>query len=171
MSAATSAPRFCNRKPLFTKFTANSSNASPRTGALRHAARLSRTATAAAAASHTGCAHHARRAGGAPFLSARSPPSARSPTPLMRAPVTIASRRPAGGTTARNFPATLTESEQQRWEDHRIHRLHEGASGCTTVEAFMAQIDTLAETADERGQAILESLGDYATDIAPERGV
>ena len=28
----------------------------------------------------------------------------------------------------------------------------------------------VAEAADERGQAILESLLDYATEIAPERG-
>jgi exodeoxyribonuclease-1 len=95
------------------------------------------------------------------------------------APEALATQRPAFADRrldellfryrARNFPATLTEPEQQRWEDHRIHRLHEGAGACTTVEAFMAQIDTLAESADERGEAILASLVDYATDIAPDR--
>ncbi len=71
---------------------------------------------------------------------------------------------------ARNFPATLNEAEQQQWHEHRVHRLHEGAGGAQTLVAFLAEIDTLVETADERGQQILEALVDYATDIAPELG-
>ena len=51
-----------------------------------------------------------------------------------------------------------------------MHRLHEGAGGAQTLVAFLAEIDTLVETADERGQQILEALVDYATDIAPELG-
>jgi len=70
---------------------------------------------------------------------------------------------------ARNFPATLNDADRQRWHEHRVHRLHEGAGGGPTLEAFFAQVDTLFETADERGEAILGSLVDYATEIAPER--
>jgi exodeoxyribonuclease-1 len=70
---------------------------------------------------------------------------------------------------ARNFPATLNDADQQRWHEHRVHRLHEGAGGGPTLEAFFAQVDTLFEAADERGEAILGSLVDYATEIAPER--
>jgi len=70
---------------------------------------------------------------------------------------------------ARNFPATLTDAEQQRWQAHRVARLHDGAGGSRTVDGLLAQIDTLVEDADERGQALLEALVDYATDIAPER--
>jgi len=70
---------------------------------------------------------------------------------------------------ARNFPATLNDADRQRWHEHRVHRLHEGAGGGPTLEAFFAQVDTLFEAADERGEAILGSLVDYATEIAPER--
>jgi exodeoxyribonuclease-1 len=74
---------------------------------------------------------------------------------------------------ARNFPATLTEAEQQQWHEHRVHRLHEGAGGGPTLEAWFARIDALVESlpedGDERAHAILEALVDYATEIAPER--
>ena len=71
---------------------------------------------------------------------------------------------------ARNFPHTLTEAEQQQWEQHRAHRLHQGIGGSLTLEAFFQQIDELSETAeDERSQDILGALVDYATEIAPER--
>jgi len=70
---------------------------------------------------------------------------------------------------ARNFPDTLTEQEQQRWQEHRAHQLHDGAGGGPTLQDFFEQIDTLGESADERGQDILGALVDYATEIAPER--
>jgi exodeoxyribonuclease-1 len=70
---------------------------------------------------------------------------------------------------ARNFPGTLSDAEQAQWHELRVQRLHEGAGGGQTLEAFFAQIDVLVESADERGQQILEALVDYATDIAPER--
>ena len=70
---------------------------------------------------------------------------------------------------ARNFPTTLSEPEQAQWLQHRAHRLHDGAGGGTTLQAFFEQIDALGETADERGQDILGALVDYATEIAPER--
>lgn len=70
---------------------------------------------------------------------------------------------------ARNFPQTLNAAEQVQWHEHRVHRLHEGAGGGMTLEAFFEQIDRLGEDADERGQDILGALVDYATEIAPER--
>ena len=70
---------------------------------------------------------------------------------------------------ARNFPATLSQPEQAQWLQHRAHRLHDGAGGGQSLQAFFEQIDLLGETADERGQDILGALVDYATEIAPER--
>ncbi|BBP04143.1 exodeoxyribonuclease I [Sulfuriferula plumbiphila] len=69
---------------------------------------------------------------------------------------------------ARNFPATLSDSEAQRWHEHRAARLFEGAGGARTLEQLFNEIDTLAEAADERGETILAALYDYAEAIAPE---
>ncbi|MBK8865527.1 MAG: exodeoxyribonuclease I [Betaproteobacteria bacterium] len=69
---------------------------------------------------------------------------------------------------ARNFPETLDEAGQARWRQHRVERLHGGAGGALTLATFFERIDALAEAADERGQAILEALYDYAEGIAPE---
>jgi exodeoxyribonuclease I len=71
---------------------------------------------------------------------------------------------------ARNFESTLSEEEQQMWQQHRAARLHEGAGGALTLALLFEQIDVLAETADERGQALLAGLYDYAESIAPEVG-
>jgi exodeoxyribonuclease I len=68
---------------------------------------------------------------------------------------------------ARNFPETLSDDEQTQWHEYRVKRLHEGAGGFTTLQAFLEQIDTLNDTADERGQEILSALYDYAEQIAP----
>lgn len=68
---------------------------------------------------------------------------------------------------ARNFPETLDEAEQQRWLEHRHARLLEDAGGGLTLPAFFERIDELVETADERQQALLEALYDYAEGIAP----
>ncbi len=70
---------------------------------------------------------------------------------------------------ARNFPDTLNEEEGARWHAHCGARLHEGAGGSTTLAQFFERIDELNEQADERGQAILEALVDYAQEIAPDR--
>ena len=70
---------------------------------------------------------------------------------------------------ARNFPETLSEPEQSQWQAHCAHRLHDGAGGALTLQAFFERIDLLEEGADERGQGILGALVDYATAIAPER--
>ena len=69
---------------------------------------------------------------------------------------------------ARNFPQTLDAADQARWQQHRVDRLLHGAGGAMTLAAFFERIDELAEDADERGQAILEALYDYAEGIAPE---
>ena len=70
---------------------------------------------------------------------------------------------------ARNFPESLNPAEQTQWIEHCAHRLHDGAGGGSTLEAFFEQIDVLGEEADERDQEILGALVDYATEIAPER--
>jgi len=70
---------------------------------------------------------------------------------------------------ARNFPATLTAPERAQWREHCAHRLHDGAGGARTLQAFLEQVDALEEHADERGQEILGALVDHATEIAPER--
>ena len=69
---------------------------------------------------------------------------------------------------ARNFPATLAPAEAQRWEQLRTARLFEGEGGARTLEQLFAEIDSLSETADERGEALLGALYDYAEHIAPE---
>ena len=70
---------------------------------------------------------------------------------------------------ARNFPATLSGDEAQRWDEHRAARLFEGEAGARTVDQLFAEIDQLSETADERGEGILGALYDYAGAIAPPR--
>ncbi len=68
---------------------------------------------------------------------------------------------------ARNFPQTLSLEELDRWQAHRAARLLEGQAGALTVTALFDQIDQLAETADERGEALLGALYEYAESIAP----
>ncbi len=68
---------------------------------------------------------------------------------------------------ARNFPQTLADVERERWARHCSERLHHGAGGALTLAAYQERIDELAESADERGQAILGQLADYAAQIAP----
>ena len=70
---------------------------------------------------------------------------------------------------ARNFADTLSAPEQLQWQQHCAHRLHDGAGGALTLQAFFERIDALEEGADERGQEILSALYDYAEQIAPER--
>ena len=69
---------------------------------------------------------------------------------------------------ARNWPDTLTADEQARWQQHCHDRLHDGVGGGLSLAQFSERIDTLYDTADERGQAILGELSDYAEMIAPE---
>jgi exodeoxyribonuclease I len=69
---------------------------------------------------------------------------------------------------ARNHPEALSEAETERWLRHCTERLHEGAGGGLSLADFLEKLDTLTETADERGQRILSALSDYAEQIAPE---
>jgi exodeoxyribonuclease I len=69
---------------------------------------------------------------------------------------------------ARNFESTLTDAERQAWQQHRAARLHEGTAGSLSLSKLFEEIDTLAETADERGQTLLAALYDYAESIAPD---
>ncbi len=69
---------------------------------------------------------------------------------------------------ARNFTETLSTEDAERWLAHRVGRLLEGEGGARNLDALFAEIDVLAETADERGEAILGALYDYAESIAPE---
>jgi exodeoxyribonuclease-1 len=71
---------------------------------------------------------------------------------------------------ARNFPQALTPDELVRWETHRAARLLEGEGGARNVDALLTQLDTLQLAADEKGQAVLEALSDYAERVAPEMG-
>lgn len=68
---------------------------------------------------------------------------------------------------ARNFPTSLNDTERARWLTHCSTCLHEGAQGARSLSTFFEQIDTLSETVDERGEALLGALYDYAEDIAP----
>ncbi len=70
---------------------------------------------------------------------------------------------------ARNFPQSLSQDEQQQWEQHRAARLHDGAAKALTIERLFERIDQLSETASERDEEILGALYDYAELIAPAR--
>jgi exodeoxyribonuclease-1 len=69
---------------------------------------------------------------------------------------------------ARNWPQTLDAAGQERWLQHCHARLHEGLGTGQSLAQFLERIDELSETADERGQAILGELVDWAEAIAPE---
>ena len=77
---------------------------------------------------------------------------------------------------ARNFPETLNDADAERWAEHRSARLFEGAGQARSVDEFLASLDVLGEQAgesedgpDERTEAILSALYDYAEAIVPER--
>jgi exodeoxyribonuclease-1 len=68
---------------------------------------------------------------------------------------------------ARNFPQGLNADEAKAWHAHRAACLMEGEGGALTLPALFDELDRLAETSDERGDAILGALYDYADMIAP----
>ncbi|WP_076997244.1 exodeoxyribonuclease I [Variovorax sp. KK3] len=68
---------------------------------------------------------------------------------------------------ARNFPETLDADETERWAAHRVARLLDGEKGARSVDQLSAEIDALAETADERSEEILGALYEYAEAIVP----
>lgn len=73
---------------------------------------------------------------------------------------------------ARNHPEALDDGERVRWREHCRARLMEGAGGGTPLPAYLERLDALAEGAvdrgDERAQALLADLVDYATSLAPD---
>ena len=69
---------------------------------------------------------------------------------------------------ARNHPQTLSAEEARRWEALRAARLFEGQGGVRTLEQLFSEIDALSETADERAEALLGALYDYAEHLAPD---
>ena len=62
---------------------------------------------------------------------------------------------------ARNFPDTLDDAGRERWAGHCADRFGE------VIGPWQEKLDTLAETADDDGQALLGELMDYAESIAP----
>ena len=68
---------------------------------------------------------------------------------------------------ARNFPATLSEADRARWLEHCHARLHEGAGGALTLQAYFERIDALGEAMaeDERAQEILGALYEYGEQL------
>ena len=68
---------------------------------------------------------------------------------------------------ARNFPASLMADEAAAWEAHRAAKLLEGEGGALTITALFDELDKLADTADEHGEAVLGALYDYAEMIVP----
>ncbi|MEO7031788.1 MAG: exodeoxyribonuclease I [Herbaspirillum sp.] len=70
---------------------------------------------------------------------------------------------------ARNFPQTLSINEAANWEQHRAARLFDGADDARTLQGLFDDIDQRIEDADERGEATLSALYDYAENIAPSR--
>jgi exodeoxyribonuclease I len=69
---------------------------------------------------------------------------------------------------ARNFADTLNADDAARWEAHRASRLLEGEGGARSVDLLFEAIDALQERADEKGEAILSALYDYAEAVVPE---
>ncbi|GHA75014.1 exodeoxyribonuclease I [Formosimonas limnophila] len=63
---------------------------------------------------------------------------------------------------ARNFPESLSAEEAQEWQKHCFERLH------PRVESYITALETLAETQDDRGQAVLDALSEYVFQIVPE---
>ncbi|WP_026375051.1 exodeoxyribonuclease I [Aestuariibacter salexigens] len=69
---------------------------------------------------------------------------------------------------ARNYPATLTHDEAQRWQQHRQARLIDGEKGASIALAeFQHELTKLAETYrdDANKQAILRALYQYAQNL------
>ena len=68
---------------------------------------------------------------------------------------------------SRNFAATLSPAELDRWTQLRTERLLRGAGGGLPLDAFHEKLRALAETANGRGQGLLSALADYARSITP----
>ncbi|MDO4769622.1 MAG: exodeoxyribonuclease I, partial [Brachymonas sp.] len=71
---------------------------------------------------------------------------------------------------ARNFPQSLSDEEQEQWQAHCAARLLDGEGGARTVDDLLEALDALYPTADERGQALLDTLNAYAQEVVPDGG-
>ncbi len=73
---------------------------------------------------------------------------------------------------ARNHPESLRDEERLRWRAHCRGRLMGGSGGLPPLSVYWEQLDVLAEGAvecgDERAQAIVADLMDYASSLVPE---
>ena len=67
---------------------------------------------------------------------------------------------------ARHFYESLDDMEQERWQAYRSACLIDGQGGARTLEQLQQEIDQLSETADERAEAILGALYDWADTLA-----
>ncbi|WP_409523229.1 exodeoxyribonuclease I [Nitrincola sp. MINF-07-Sa-05] len=71
---------------------------------------------------------------------------------------------------ARNFPQTLSDDEQERWEEYRSQKLlHGDKGGYMTLPQFYETLNQLGaeHASDERTMQILEELALYAESIYP----
>ncbi len=69
---------------------------------------------------------------------------------------------------ARNYPESLTEDEQQQWQEYRYQRLTEADGGGSIIlEDYLVKVQTLLDSEDvsERDQQILERLLDYSDQL------
>jgi exodeoxyribonuclease-1 len=75
---------------------------------------------------------------------------------------------------ARNHPDTLSPEEAAQWQQHREARLLAGEGGVRTLAQLQERLDTLADAAmergDERAEAILSALADWAEHLGVDLG-
>jgi exodeoxyribonuclease-1 len=75
---------------------------------------------------------------------------------------------------ARNHPDTLSIDEAAQWQQHREARLLAGEGGARTLAQLQERLDTLADDAlergDERAEAILSALADWAEHLGVDLG-
>ncbi len=68
---------------------------------------------------------------------------------------------------ARNFPDSLSEEEQERWQMHCAARLLDGEGGARNIDQLLAELDELQTTCGDDKTPILEALAEYAEMIVP----
>jgi exodeoxyribonuclease-1 len=75
---------------------------------------------------------------------------------------------------ARNHPDTLTPDEAAQWQQHREAVLLAGEGGARTLAQLQERLDILADDAvergDERAEAILGALADWAEHLGADLG-
>mgnify|MGYP006404201057 CR=1 FL=1 len=67
----------------------------------------------------------------------------------------------------KNFPETLSDEEQHRWEELRFQRLTNSAEGYLTLEKYFSEIEQMLgeEAMSERDRNILRALQDWGSQI------